>query len=29
MAFGWKVLFPLALLNVVLTAFGIVLFGGK
>jgi NADH-quinone oxidoreductase subunit H len=29
MAFGWKVLFPLALLNVVLTATGIVLFGGK
>jgi NADH-quinone oxidoreductase subunit H len=29
MAFGWKILFPLALLNVVLTAFGIVLFGGK
>ncbi len=29
MAFGWKVLFPLALLNVVLTAGGIVLFGGK
>lgn len=29
MAFGWKVLFPLALLNVVLTAFGIILFGGK
>jgi len=29
MAFGWKVLFPLALLNVVLTAVGIVLFGGK
>ena len=29
MAFGWKVLFPLALLNVVLTALGIVLFGGK
>ncbi len=29
MAFGWKVLFPLALFNVVLTAVGIVLFGGK
>jgi NADH-quinone oxidoreductase subunit H len=29
MAFGWKVLFPLALLNVVLTAGGIVLFGGS
>lgn len=29
MAFGWKILFPLALLNVVLTAGGIVLFGGK
>jgi NADH-quinone oxidoreductase subunit H len=29
MAFGWKVLFPLALLNVVLTAIGITLFGGK
>ncbi len=29
MSFGWKVLFPLALLNVVLTAGGIVLFGGN
>jgi NADH-quinone oxidoreductase subunit H len=29
MAFGWKVLFPVALLNVILTAGGIVLFGGK
>lgn len=29
MAFGWKVMFPLALLNVVLTAGGIVLFGGQ
>jgi len=29
MAFGWKVLFPLALLNVILTAAGITLFGGK
>jgi NADH-quinone oxidoreductase subunit H len=29
MAFGWKVLFPVALLNVVLTATGIVLFGGN
>ncbi len=29
MAFGWKILFPLALLNVVLTAFGVVIFGGK
>jgi NADH-quinone oxidoreductase subunit H len=29
MAFGWKVMFPLALLNVVLTAGGIVLFGGN
>ena len=29
MAFGWKVLFPVALLNVILTASGIVLFGGK
>ena len=28
MAFGWKVLFPLALLNVFLTALGIVLLGG-
>ena len=28
MAFGWKVLFPLALLNVILTAAGIVVFGG-
>ena len=28
MAFGWKVLFPLALLNVFLTAIGIVVFGG-
>ncbi len=28
MAFGWKVLFPLALLNVFLTAIGIVLLGG-
>ena len=28
MAFGWKVLFPLALLNVFLTAVGIVLLGG-
>ncbi len=28
MAFGWKVLFPLALLNVLLTAVGIVVFGG-
>ncbi len=28
MAFGWKVLFPLALLNVFLTAIGIVVLGG-
>ncbi len=28
MALGWKVLFPLALLNVLLTAVGIVVFGG-
>lgn len=28
MALGWKVLFPLALLNVLLTAAGIVVFGG-
>jgi NADH-quinone oxidoreductase subunit H len=28
MAFGWKVLFPLALLNVVITAVGLVLVGG-
>lgn len=28
MALGWKVLFPLALLNVLLTATGIVVFGG-
>ncbi len=29
MAFGWKILFPLALLNVMLTAIGVVIFGGK
>lgn len=29
MAFGWKILFPLALLNVILTATGVVVFGGK
>ena len=29
MAFGWKILFPLALLNVILTAFGLALLGGK
>jgi len=29
MNFGWKVLLPLALLNVILTAFGILLFGGS
>ena len=29
MAFGWKILFPLALLNVILTAGGILLFGGS
>lgn len=28
MAFGWKILFPLALLNVILTAAGLVLIGG-
>jgi NADH-quinone oxidoreductase subunit H len=28
MAFGWKILFPLSLLNVIITAIGIVLFGG-
>ena len=28
MAFGWKILFPLALLNVVLTAVGLTIFGG-
>jgi NADH-quinone oxidoreductase subunit H len=28
MAFGWKILFPLSLLNVIVTAIGIVLFGG-
>lgn len=29
MAFGWKILFPLALANVMLTAAGVLLFGGK
>ncbi len=29
MAFGWKILFPLALLNVILTAIGLVMLGGK
>jgi len=29
MSFGWKVLFPLALLNVMLTAVGMIVFGGK
>jgi NADH-quinone oxidoreductase subunit H len=29
MSFGWKVLFPLALLNVVLTAVGMIVFGGN
>jgi NADH-quinone oxidoreductase subunit H len=29
MAFGWKILFPLALANVLLTAVGVLLFGGK
>jgi len=29
MAFGWKILFPLALLNVMLTAIGVVIFGGE
>jgi NADH-quinone oxidoreductase subunit H len=29
MAFGWKILFPLALLNVVLTAVVLVVIGGK
>src|SRR5450759_1618293 len=29
MTFGWKILFPLALLNVILTAVGLVVLGGK
>jgi NADH-quinone oxidoreductase subunit H len=28
MAFGWKILLPLALLNVAVTAVGVVLLGG-